>query len=75
MRFLALALALLSFSVHAELYRWIDRASGSVKYSSNPPPSTDYARAGEGIQPQIAAYQTLSRELDRLDPAGADLLR
>jgi hypothetical protein len=132
MRFLALALVLLSFSVHAELYRWIDRPSGSVKYSSTPPPwygdaakeranppvevirfdapgtaakptpkeqsaritaatiasmearwqelnkffaelppSTDYARAGEGIQPQIAAYQTLSRELDRLDPAGA----
>lgn len=27
--------------------------------------------SGEGIQPQIAAYQTLSRELDVLDPAGA----
>jgi hypothetical protein len=67
MRFLALALVLLSFSVHAELYR--DRASGSVKYSSTPPPSTDYARVGEGIQPQIAADQTLSRELDRLDPS------
>ena len=38
MRFLALALVLLSFCVHAELYRWIDRASGSVKYSSTPPP-------------------------------------
>ena len=36
MRFLALALVLLSFSVHAELYRWIDRPSGSVKYSSTP---------------------------------------
>ena len=38
MQFLALALVLLSFSVHAELYRWIDRPSGSVKYSSTPPP-------------------------------------
>ena len=39
------------------------------KFFAELPPSTDYARAGEGIQPQIAAYQTLSRELDRLDPS------
>jgi hypothetical protein len=27
-----------SFSVHADLYRWIDPEAGSVKYSSYPPP-------------------------------------
>lgn len=36
MQFLALALVLLRFSVHAELYRWIDRPSGSVKYRLDP---------------------------------------
>ena len=136
MRALVLALLLYSLCAHADLYRWVDRQSGSVKYSSTPPPwygdpekerrsppvevirynapgaaakptpqeesaktnaatiatmearwleltkffaslppSTDYARAGEGIRPQIQAYETLSRDLDRLDPAGAERRR
>jgi hypothetical protein len=36
----ALALALLAFAsvAHADLYRWVDSQSGSVKLSSSPPP-------------------------------------
>jgi hypothetical protein len=136
MRRLALALVLLSFCAHAELYRWVDRESGSVRYSNTPPPwygdpakervnppvevlrydapgtaakptpkeesaritaatiasmearwreltkffaslppSTDFARPAEGLRSQIEAYQTLSRELDRLDPGGAERRR
>jgi hypothetical protein len=136
MKLLVFALALWSFCAHADLYRWVDRQTGSVKYSSTPPPwygdpekerasppvevirynapgtaakptpqqesakitaatiasmearwreltkffaslpaSTDFARPGEGLRPQIEAYQTLSRELDRLDPGGAERRR
>jgi hypothetical protein len=135
MRALVFALAFWSVCVHADLYRWVDRQTGSVKYSNTPPPwygdpekerrsppveviryntpgaaakptprqesakvtaatitsmearwqelnkffaalppSTD-ARAVEGLKPQIEAYQTLSRDLDRLDPAGAERRR
>ncbi len=116
---------------HADLYRWVDPQTGSVKFSSYPPPwfgdqalelsapatevivyrapgaarpaapvkqpsagasvlaaletrlaglrqffsalpsNQDYSRAGSGIQQQIEAYQALSAELDRIDPAGA----
>ena len=136
MRVLALGLVLLSFCAHAELYRWVDRQSGSVRYSNTPPPwygdpakaranppvevirynapgieakptpkeesaritaatiasiearwqelnkffaslpaSTDFARPPEGLRTQIEAYQTLSRDLDRLDPRGAERRR
>jgi hypothetical protein len=30
--------ALAAFPAHADLYRWIDRETGSVKFSSTPPP-------------------------------------
>ncbi|HEV3011334.1 MAG TPA: DUF4124 domain-containing protein [Burkholderiales bacterium] len=121
----------LSFPAVADLYRWVDRESGSVKFSNTPPPwfgdperersapavevipyrgpgappkpaaapelspatarlvanletrrasllqffatlppSTDFSRAGTAIQQQLEAYQALSAELDRLDPAG-----
>jgi hypothetical protein len=118
----------------ADLYRWVDPQSGSVKFSSYPPPwfgdpekernapavevvrskpaaraeaanpqkpsttpgtlsalearwaammqffaalpaTTDFNRAGAGIQQHIEAYQALSAELDRLDPAGAQRRR
>ncbi len=136
MRLVVLTLVLWSSCTHADLYRWVDRHSGSVRYSTSPPPwygdpekartsppveairyqapgtpakptpqeesakitaatiasmearwreltkffaslpaSTDFARPGEGLIPQIEAYQTLSRELDRLDPAGAERRR
>ncbi len=131
MRLLLLLAALAASPAQADLYRWIERDSGTVKYSSYPPPwfgdpereprfpaveviryqgpagapsdpaaakpapgaalvgaleaqwkaltqffsslppSTDFARAGAGIQQQLEAYQALSAELDRMDPAGA----
>ena len=38
MRVLLLAIAFIAFAAHAELYRWVDRESGSVKFSNLPPP-------------------------------------
>jgi Domain of unknown function (DUF4124) len=38
MRFLLLVVALGAFHAHADLYRWVDRESGSIKYSNTPPP-------------------------------------
>jgi hypothetical protein len=38
MRFLLLAAALLALPVQADMYRWIDREAGSVKFSNTPPP-------------------------------------
>ena len=131
MRFLLLLAALTPLAANADLYRWVDPQTGSVKFSSYPPPwfadqavalgapavevlvyrqpgapkpaaeppkpaatasmlaaletrlasltqfftalpaSTDFSRAGSGIQQQLEAYQALAAELDRLDPAGA----
>jgi hypothetical protein len=131
MRILLLLATLTAMPAHADLYRWVDPQTGSVKFSSYPPPwfgdqtrelhapatevivypapgatrpaaspakpsaaasilsalesrlaglrqffsalpsNADFSRAGSGIQQQIEAYQALSAELDRLDPAGA----
>ena len=38
MRFLFLSAALAAFPAHADLYRWVDRETGSVKFSNTPPP-------------------------------------
>ena len=38
MRFLLLAAVLLASQVEADMYRWIDRETGSVKFSNTPPP-------------------------------------
>ena len=38
MRSLFVVVALSAFPAHADLYRWIDRESGSIKYSNTPPP-------------------------------------
>ena len=132
MRLVVLTFVFWSFCAHADLYRWVDRQTGSVRYSTSPPPwygdpqkertsppvevirysapgatakptpkeenakiiasmearwreltrfftslppGTDFARPAEGLRSQIEAYQTLSRELDRLDPAGAERRR
>lgn len=136
MRVLAFAAALLAFPAHADMYRWVDPETGSVKFSNSPPPwygdperqrqapavevlpyrprgaapkpspeaegaaaarraivaleerwtelvkffaslppGTDFVRGGAGIRQQLEAYQALSSELDRLDPAGAQRRR
>jgi hypothetical protein len=113
-------LAFVLLPAHADLYRWIDPDTGSVRLSSLPPSDSsvdaevvpfkaaatlppavarpgavataretlqarwsdllrqltgmsqqDFNRAGAGVRQQIEAYQALSVELDRLDPAGA----
>jgi hypothetical protein len=38
MRLVLLALALGAVPAHADLYRWVDPATGSVKFSNAPPP-------------------------------------
>jgi hypothetical protein len=38
MRVWVLLMACIAFAAHADLYRWVDPQSGSVKYSSSPPP-------------------------------------
>jgi hypothetical protein len=130
MRLVLMIAGLAALPVHADLYRWVDPQTGSVKFSSYPPPwfgdqalersapatevivyhapgastpaapvkpsaaasvraalearlagltqffsalpsNQDFSRAGSGIQQQLEAYQALSAELDRIDPAGA----
>jgi uncharacterized protein DUF4124 len=59
-RFLLLGLAL-ALPAYADLYRWIDRETGSVKYSNLPPPwYGDPLR--EGVSPAV--------EVLRYQPAG-----
>lgn len=123
LRWWCLAL-LFSVPAHADMYRWIDPQTGSVKLSNSPPldptiaaevipfravapqsnpqptkpvPVTgagpvaelearwrsmhdaialiptrsDFARAGQGIAEHLKAYEALSEELNRMDPAGA----
>jgi Domain of unknown function (DUF4124) len=38
MRLALVVLALSAFHAHADLYRWVDRETGSIKYSNTPPP-------------------------------------
>lgn len=132
-------LFLATFPAQAELYRWVDPQSGSVKFSNLPPlwhgdpakearapkvevipfhgavapkpaaasalaparvsgastlpapgplearwramqqqlaglplpQGEDFNRSGQGLQQQLKAYEAVSAELDRLDPAGA----
>ena len=47
------------------------RLAGLTQFFSALPPTTDFSRAGSGIQQQLEAYQAVAAELDRLDPAGA----
>ena len=42
-----------------------------TQFFSALPSNQDFSRAGSGIQQQLEAYQALSAELDRIDPAGA----
>jgi hypothetical protein len=112
-RTLILLLLFAAPAAHAQLYRWIDPQTGSVKFSNIPPAvsqpgvevvpyrgpgapgsprpgasgiaelesrwrallaelgTQDLARGGQGLQPQLQAYEAVRSELDRLDPAGA----
>jgi hypothetical protein len=114
-----LAFMLLSIEGQAELYRWIDPDSGSVKYSNLPPsderarpelmpfkapavapaapvaaaapggevvalearwsalvaqlaamPPQELLRGGDAVRRQVEAFEALTAQLDRLDPAG-----
>ena len=49
----ALAFLLLCSAAHADLYRWVDPQSGSVKFSSAPPP---WFESGSGPQVERIPY-------------------
>jgi len=49
----ALALLLLCSAAHADLYRWVDPESGSVKLSNSPPP---WYERGAGPQVERVPY-------------------
>jgi hypothetical protein len=66
MRAILLVFLLAAFPAHADLYRWVDPQTGSVKFSTYPPPWF-----GQPALEIIEAYQAVRAELDRLDPAGA----
>ena len=53
----ALAFLLLCSAAHADLYRWVDPESGSVKLSSAPPPWFD-----TGAGPQVERIPYVGRE-------------
>jgi hypothetical protein len=55
-------------AAHAELYRWIDPASGSIKYSSVPPPWHGDAARERGA-PAVEVIP--SRAAPRLEPQRA----
>lgn len=67
----ALALLLLFSAAHADLYRWVDPESGSVKLSNTPPPW--YERSA-GPQVEVIPYAAPSGRpavTDPLAPGGA----
>ena len=55
MRFLVAIAAPAAFPASADMYRWVDRETGAVKFS---------------LRQQIQAYYAITTELDRRDPAG-----
>ena len=60
----ALAFLLLCSSAHADLYRWVDPESGSVKLSNSPPP---WYERGAGPAVELIPYAA-----PRARPAAAD---
>jgi hypothetical protein len=55
---LAYCLLLAAFPAHADLYRWVDPQSGSVKFSSLPPPWYGDARRQAGAPAvEVLSYQ------------------
>jgi len=58
MRKLAYCLLLAALPAHADLYRWVDPQSGSVKFSSLPPPWYGDARRQAGAPAvELIGYQ------------------
>ena len=51
--------------------RWLELA----KFLASLPPGTDIERAGPSIRQQMEDYQSISAELDRIDPGGTERRR
>ena len=87
MRALVLVAACIAFAAHADLYRWVDPQTGSVKFSSTPPPwygDPEKERGAPAVQvvPYRAARgygcsreKTRCRRGSALEARWADLLR
>ena len=71
----ALAFLLLCSAAHADLYRWVEPDSGSVKLSNTPPPW--YERGGGPAVERIpfAAPSTRPTATDPLAPASIGVLQ
>ena len=68
----ALAFLLLCSAAHADLYRWVDPESGSVKLSNAPPPW--YERGG-GPAVEVIPYTARPAAVDPLAPPSAGALQ
>lgn len=78
MRIVLLLAALAAFPAHAELYRWVDRETGSVKFSSYPPPwFGDPARELRSPAVEVIRYERPGAPKPAAEPqagSGAELL-
>ena len=68
----ALAFLLLSSAVHADLYRWVDPETGSVKLSSTPPP---WFERSAGPKVEVIPYAAPSAKPAPADPAASPQAR
>ena len=88
MKIFFLLLLFASFAARAELYRWVDRESGSVKYSNTPPPwygDPDKERGAPAVEvlryrapgkpPAADAASPASRQTAALEARRAELLK
>ena len=88
MKIFFLLLLFASFAARAELYRWVDRESGSVKYSNTPPPwygDPDKERGAPAVEvlryrapgkpPAADAASPASRQAAALEARRAELLK
>jgi hypothetical protein len=69
---LALALLLFSTAAHADLYRWVDPETGSVKLSSTPPP---WFERSAGPKVEVIPYSAPGAKPAAADPAGSPMAR
>ena len=88
MKIFFLLLLFAAFAARADLYRWVDRESGSVKYSNAPPPwygDPDKERGAPAVEvlryrapgkpPAADAASPASRQTAALETRRADLLK